>query len=221
MRVDLDPGSGVLRLDDAGFAALVAATAPGRPAPAAEVVPALAAVLADERWRVALEVVHGAMARLTLTVAGRDARLVHRGWVRPDGCTLLLAVRDEERQLVLQPPDFLAASLVRLTRIGPHRVDHARSPVPLDAWTRDHLTDPDPAVRQAALAAIGVAGAGLAWRLEVRAGDHEQDLTAVDGPAGIHVHLPDPGGDLLLPTTSTAVFRLLSALLPALADNLR
>lgn len=216
MRLDLHAGTGALRLDEAGFDALVAATAPGGspPAPVPAAVPAVAAVLADGRWRTALEVVHAATARLTLTVAGPDARLVHRGWVRPDGCVLLLAVHGDERQLVLHHPAFLAAGLVRLTRIRPRRLEHERSPVPLDAWTRDHLTTADPAIRQAAL---GAAGAGFAWRLELRAGDREQVLTAVDGSGGIHVHDPDAG--VLLPTTNTAVFRVLSALVPVLAGR--
>ncbi len=211
MRLDLHTATGALRLDRAGFDALVAATTPGAPTPA---VPAVAAVLADERWRTALGVVPGATARLTLTVAGPDARLVHHGWAHPAGCVLLLAVHADERQLVLLHPAFLAAGLVRLTRIRPRRVDHERSPVPLDEWTRGHLTAADPAVRRAALATVG---AGFAWCLELRAGDGEQALVAVDGPDGIHVHDADAG--VLLPTTNTAVFRVLAALVPALVGT--
>ena len=206
MRLDHDPATGVLRLDPAGLDALTAGAAH----------PEVAAVLANEQWRAAVEDVRDPAATLTLVVAGPEARLVHRGWIRPEGCALLLGVHGDEHQLVRHHPSYLAASLVRVTRMRPRRLDGPRSPVPIDGWTRDHLVDEDPMIRTAALDA---AGAGFAWRLDVSTGAGGQSLLVTDGAAGIHAYDADAG--VLQPTTSTAVFRVLAAIVPALAATPR
>lgn len=206
MRLDLDPATGVLRLDGAGLDALTAGSA----------YPEVAVVLAEERWRAAVEDIRDPAATLTLVVAGPGARLVHRGWIRPRGCALLLGVHEDEHQLVHHHPSYLAASLVRVTRMRPRRLDGPRSPAPIDEWTRDHLVDEDPAIRQAALDA---AGAGFAWRLDVSIGVDARSLLVTDGGTGIHAYDGDAG--VLQPTNNTAVFRVLAAIVPALSATPR
>jgi hypothetical protein len=208
MRVDLTPEADLLRVDRAGFDALLAAQrSPDAAAP--EVLSVLTAIAGGPLDR-ALAVAAAPVASFVLTVAGPDIRLVHRAWLasspEASGCALLLGVHEELFQLVPQDPAFLPAAIVRLARLHPRRRTGTATAVAAEDDTVGSLLDPDPAVRRPALDRLG---AGYAWRLTC---DDAPDLTVVDGRAGVLVHVPADGA--LVPTTNTAIYRLLSTLVP-------
>jgi hypothetical protein len=203
MLIELDAESGAVRLDDEGFAALLAAARADSGADAAAV-----AALESERLGWALTAVDRPVVTLELVVAGAASSLTHRAWVDRDCAALLLGVREGLLQLMAAPPAYVASSLVRLTRLQPRRVDE-RVDVPFPASRLPDLVDPDPARRTAALAD---AGAEVAWQLAITWTGGRRELTAVDGPGG--VRLAEPGGDTLRAVTNTELYRILTTALP-------
>jgi hypothetical protein len=189
MLVEVVEGSGAVRVDEEGFAALLAGEQPG-PEPV-------------------LAVIAAPLVTLGLTVAGTDTRLEHRGWFTREDGALLLGVRPGVFQLAAHDPAFLTAALVRLTRMRPRKVAE-REPVELPAERLPDLVSPDEAVRRAALAAVG---ADFAWHLAVRWDGGQRDLVAVDGPHGLH--LVDPEAPRLVPVTNSTAYRILSRVLPS------
>jgi hypothetical protein len=177
---------GVVRLDDAGVAALLRGEGAG--------------------LGPALETLRRPLVTVEVLVAGSSLER-HRVWVDADQAVVLLAVRPGLHQLMVLPPSHLAAALVRMTRTGPRRARaHERSAAPTEAAPR--LVSADDGVRQQALQE---AGATLAWRLRVGwAGEH-RDLVAVDGPDGLRV-LDDEAG-ALLPASATMLYRVFSTVL--------
>ena len=204
MLVELTAEADLLRVDRAGFDALVDAhRSPDGASPDARSV---LAAIAGGPLGGALAVATAPRASLVLTVAGPDTRLVHRAWLSPAGCALLLGVHEDLFQLVPQHPAFLPAALVRLARLHPRRRTGTATPTSVDDVTVQALLDPDRSVRRATLAGLD---ATYAWRLR---GDDGPELTVVDGPSGVRVHVPETG--TLVPTTNTAIYRLLSTVVP-------
>jgi hypothetical protein len=204
MHVELTAEADLLRMDRAGFDALVAAhRSPDGASPDARSV--LAGIAGGPLDR-ALAVAAAPRATLDLAVAGPDTRLLHRAWLSPGGCALLLGVHEDLFQLVPQDPAFLPAALVRLARLHPRRRTGTASPTSVDDGTVQALLDPDRSVRRAALARLD---ATYAWGLR---GDGGPELTAVDGPSGVRVHVPETR--TLVPTTNTAIYRVLSTVVP-------
>ena len=162
---------GVVRLDDAGVAALLG----GRDAGASAAHDLERAGLGP-----ALETLKGPVVTLEVLVAGASLQL-HRGAVDPERAVVLLAVRPDLHQLMVLPPSHVAAALVRMTRVGPRRTSaRDRRPAPAEASVR--MLSADAGVRQRALREAGVA---LAWRLRVGwDGEHRDRVFATALPPG-------------------------------------
>ena len=201
MLIERDPVSGVLRVDHDGLQALVSASRGAD-------VPEAATVLETDGLPEAMTTVTDPDVTVELVVAGTSARLSHRIWVDPDRAVVVPELRPGVAQLLVVPPDHLAAALARLARLRPRRHDHRV----VRAFRPDRLEDlvaPDAAVRADALAE---AGAGFAWQLAVGSAGEARVVTAVDGPEG--PSLADPDAGVLRPTTPTAVYRLFTTVLP-------
>lgn len=189
---------GVVRLDDAGVAALLGA---------GDLDPATARELDGAGVGEAVATLRDPLVTLEVLLAG-DGLQRHRAAVDAERAVVVLAVRPGLHQLMVLPPSHLAAALVRMTRTGPRRVTGGgRRPAPDDLAAR--LLADDDEVRRAAL---GEAGAAVAWRVRVGWAGERRDLVAVDGADGSHV-LDDESG-ALLPTTATTLYRVFSTVLP-------
>lgn len=222
MLLDHDPGTGVLRVDQDGFDALTSACRDPEQAPP-EAVTVMTALTGQPLDR-ALTLAAGGIGEdpvltLSLTVAGPRTRLVHRVWLGPSGCAMLLGVHADVFQLVPHDPAFLPAALARLARLKPRRTTAADVSSANDVTedTSDAVFTQDEERRTAALAALG---ADYAWRLEFNPMDSGDDsdappdrvMTVLHGPTGVRCHLS--GTPAFVPTTNTELFRLLSALAP-------
>jgi hypothetical protein len=204
MLVELTAAADLLRTDGAGFDALLAAR--DSPEDAAPDVRSALTALAGGPLDRALAVAAAPAVSFVLTVAGRDTRLVHRAWLDGSGCALLLGVHEDLFQLVPHDPPFLTAAFVRLARLRPRRRTLTPTPAPGDDDTVRALLDPDAGTRRTALDRLD---AGYAWQLR---GGEGATLTVVDGRSGVRVHAP--GTATLEPTTNTAIYRLLSTVVP-------
>ena len=189
---------GVVRLDDAGVAALL----PGGD----DADRATVRDLERAGLRPALETLRHPLVTVEVLVAGATVEL-HRVAVDAEHAVVLLPVRPGLHQLMVLPPSHLAAALVRMTRTGPRTASaRERRTAPAQAATR--LLSADAGVRQAVLQEVG---ATLAWRLRVDWDDEHRDLVAVDGPDGVHVLDEEAGA--LLPASATMLYRVFSTVL--------
>ena len=203
MLVEAGAADGVVRLDTEGAEAVLELARE----PEAPPHPEMVALVATGELEPTLRAIGAPAATLTLTVAGEESRLVHRGWLQPGVAALLLGLRPGLFQLQTQDPSYLTAALVRLTRMAPRRLPE-RSPAPFPSAGLAALTGGDAERRRAALAEVS---AGFAWHLELAWPGGLRTLTAVDGTRGLH--LADPRG-ILTPVSNTLVYRALSTLLP-------
>lgn len=203
MLVEVDEGSGVVRLDDEGVAAL---TRPATTDGASD--PAVRTLLGSGRYDAALAALREPVVTMDLVVAASGSRLTHTASVVPETAAVLLGVRPGLHQLMAMPPAYLTAALVRLTGLEPRRVAE-RTDVPFPQTRLGELVAEDPEQRTATLAEVG---ADLAWRLEVRWATGSQQLTATDGRDGVRI--AGPGEDVLRAVTNTTVYRILSTTLP-------
>ena len=201
MRIVAEDSSPVVRLDDGGFAAVLAA-ARGE----AEPDPEVAEVLARPELVGPLTAATEPLVTLSLTIASADLRQEHRGWLTYDDGLLLLAVRDSVRQLLPVPPAMLAVTLARLVRIGPRKVGD-RTSRPLGGDLQGQLFDRDAGVRARALQE---AGNRYAWSLVVSWAGGERRLVATDGESGLCI----VDDDRLVPVSPTFGYRLLTTVLP-------
>jgi len=189
---------GVVRLDDAGVAAVLGD---------GDLDDAATAELAAAGLGPALVTVRRPIVTLEVRVAGSSTQ-VHRIAVDAERAVVLLAVRPGLHQLMVLPPSHVAAAVVRITRIGPRRSPAGGPrPAPADAVAR--LLSDDSAVRHDALRA---ASATLAWRLRVAWDAEHRDLVVVDGTDGMHVLDEEDGA--LLPVSATTLYRVFSTALP-------
>ncbi|GAA1136578.1 hypothetical protein [Nocardioides aquiterrae] len=208
MLVELTAEADLLRTDGAGFGALLAAhsSPPDSLQDAAPDVRSVLTAMAGGPLDRALAVAAAPLVSFVLTVAGPDTRLVHRAWLNGSGCALLLGVHEDLFQLVPHDPAFLTAALVRLARLRPRRRSAEPTSAPADDGTVRALLAPDPGTRRVALDRLD---AGYAWQLR---GPDGATLTVVDGRSGVRVHVPETG--TFEPTTSTAIYRVLSTVVP-------
>lgn len=204
--IEVDAGSGVLRLDDDGLGALLASVA-GDPDP--ELVAALDAAGATSLVDAALlDTAREPEVVLDLVVAGTSTMLAHRAWVDPDRAVVVLGVRPGLHQLMVLPPAHLAAALVRMTRLRPRRTG-PRTPRSHPSAGLAALVSADAGVRGSAL---GEVDAGFAWRLGVAwAGSRRSEITAVDGRDGLF--WADDGA--LHPVSNTTAYRAFATVLTA------
>ncbi len=209
MRIDLDD-RGRLRLDQAGFEALVssdlddarATGGSGLAPPARAAAPALSAV-------------RDPLVRLRCRVGGRLV-LEHHGWVTPEVAALLLDSGSGEYELVSLEPQFLAAALAKVVQLGP-REAAAPAATTVDADTVEDFFHHDHLRRTSALAQVE---ARLAWSVEVAWETSGRALTVVDTLRGAQlvVSATEPASQRapsLTPTTATTLWRRLTTLLPA------
>ena len=189
---------GVVRLDDAGVAALLGGD---------ELDLAVTPALDRAGLRPVMDTVRRPVVTLEVLVAGSSLQL-HRVAVDAERAVVLLAVRPGLQQLMVLPPSHVAAALVRVTRTGPRRGSGSgrRRAAPSQAAARLLSVDAD--VRRDVL---HEAGATLAWRLRVGWNGEHRDLVVVDGTDGPHV--VDDGG-ALLPVSATTLYRVFSTALP-------
>ena len=181
----------------------------------------------DETARPAWEAVRAPSRRVQLDVANRHGIAVHRAWLTPDTAALLLAVRDDEHDLLTVAPQALPGLLARTVRIGP-RKDPARGRRAVPPGAADDLVHADPHRRAAAFDAAGATDRHFAWRLQtVWPDDATPDglagraLAVLDGPDGMFsVEEDDTGGhgEVLVPTTASQVWRAFSSLLPVVGE---
>jgi len=189
---------GVVRLDDAGVAAVLGDD---------DLDDAATAELAAAGLGPALVTVRRPIVTLEVRVAGSSTQ-VHRIAVDAERAVVLLAVRPGLHQLMVLPPSHVAAAVVRITRIGPRRSPAGGPrPAPADAVAR--LLSDDADVRHDALRA---ASATLAWRLRAAWDAEHRDLVVVDGTDGMHVLDEEDGA--LLPVSATTLYRVFSTALP-------
>lgn len=201
--IDLSPSPGAVRLDPAGFDALLDAARNPAAGAAAEATEALTNDWLDGIMKVILD----PAAELRLVVAGPITRLDHRGWLADGVLVLLLGVRPGLLQLMETDPAFLPATLVRLTRMRPRHLPE-RVPADFPAARLDELVTHDARMRARALAD---ADASFAWRLDLTMDGGKRTLTAVDGDRGLRFAYPEE--QRLVPVTNTVGYRVLSTVL--------
>jgi hypothetical protein len=200
--IDLSSPSGAVRLDPAGFDALIEAARHPQAGTPADVRQALA----DGRLDAIMPVVLDPAAQLRLLVAGPTSRLEHRGWLTDQALVLLLGVRPGLLQLTATDPAFLTATLVRLTRMRPRHLPQ-RLPATFTAARLDQLVTDEPSIRAKALAD---AHADFAWRLDLASDSDRRSLIAVDGELGLRFAHPDE--ERMVPVTNTFCYRVLSTI---------
>lgn len=192
---------GVVRLDDAGVAALLSGDGLDR---------ATTRALGGAGIAPAVETLRGPVVTLEVLIAGAELQL-HRAAVDAQRAVVLLSVRPGLHQLMVLPPSHVAAALVRMTRTGPRRAPAGeRRTAPAEAAAR--LLSADGDERRHVLHEIG---ATLAWRLRVGWQGEQRDLVAVDGPDGSHVLDADAGA--LQPVSATTLYRVFATVLPPAA----
>jgi hypothetical protein len=203
VRVELDDSTQVVRLDDEGFETLVAAAASGE-------TEEYAAVLAAEGVTPAMAAVSASLVQVRLDVAGQEVIQSHRAWLDLETAAFLLAVHDEERQLLVTAPRYAAAGLARLVRLGPRKVG-PRDAVPIETDVLEDLFHADWMRRRSALI---LAGADLAWTLVAVWEGGERLMTVVDGKSGAYLVEMRDEGWVLAPVDATFLWRRLTTVLP-------
>lgn len=188
---------GVVRLDDAGVAALMGGD---------ELDAAVTPDLDRAELRLARDTVHRPVVTLEVLVAGTTLQR-HRIAVDAERAVVLLSVRPGIHQLMVLPPSHVAAALARMTRTGPQRAS-ARRPRATPTGATARLLSAEADARRDVLHELG---ATLAWRLRVGWHGEHHDLVVVDGTDGLHV-VDDRG--TLLPVTATMLYRVFSTALP-------
>ncbi|MEE6294894.1 hypothetical protein [Georgenia wangjunii] len=235
MRIDWDVTTGRLLLDEAGVGVLRAWLDDGDGAAGERL--ARAGVIEGEALHPALAPVADALGRpfchLALTVGGAGGVSVHRTWASPGALVTFAHVRDDVYEVLLTPPEFVAAGVARLARLAV-RPRLAAGSAELDVEALAALFAPD--ARTRAMAADDLAGRApeswhawaealrterwRAWRLDVLWVGTEgtqvgRQLTVVDTGAGaVEASWAAATGAQLVPTTATALWKRLVGILP-------
>lgn len=170
----------------------------------------------------------------TQDATGRQLR--HEGWVSTAAASLLLTPTDEIGlyELASMHPSFLPEAIARLVLLGSRPRAAGAGPVLLDVGTVDDLTGPDTGRRAAAadrLIATGRAaedrqaarslGDGILSRWEAvmtwdpaRGSAGRRAMHVIDTARGMWLLEPAGTNLLVSPATPTAIWRLLTTLLP-------
>lgn len=214
-----------LRVDAEAFAGLVAVVGE-EPGDRTGPVGAVAALAADPGVRSRVLPVLRAAAQVSVSVAGRGGVVVHQCWLGEGRGTALAHVSDGLYELLDLPPALLPRTVARLVGLGPRpRLSPVGVPVPEAAAD---LAAQDRGAREAAAHAVAATAPWPEWADALREGRWRAwrvattwpeegavaDLAtaAVDTPAGL-VEVTAEGE--LLPTHPTAVWAVLSRLVPA------
>ncbi|MGH8868434.1 MAG: hypothetical protein ACRDYU_10605 [Actinomycetes bacterium] len=204
MWVDHNAATGRVRLDAEAFDDLVSA-ARGDRGPGGEVADLVESGAVDA----ALSAVREPSVRLRLGVAGARVVQRHDAWVTPQVAALRLAVNADEYQLVTAEPQFLAAGLARVVRLGPRKVG-ARVARSVETSLPEDWFHDDTMRRSSALRTVD---ASFAWTVSVTWRGGTGATTVVDGPLGPFLLV---GSDVveLLPVSPTQLWRRLTTALP-------
>lgn len=218
--IEVDRDSATVRLDDAGFDALIECAA----SPDGAGDPEAAMALASGRLDPAMSAIFNPEVTVTVELADAGRALAHRIWVSGRWATYLLdAPGDgEPRRLLTDARSFLPASLALLVDIRSTNVDSS-DPVVADPAQLEAMFAADEVDRRAALTAVA---ATRAWRVtvtdvidddprhrEASRGEQARRVVMTDGPGGIR--LWDQAGDRFEPITNTRAFRILTLTVPA------
>lgn len=197
MRIEVN--SGAVRLDRESFQQLVRGT---------EASEALEVPGVPE----ALQAVRSPSIVINIDVAGPTGLHTHRVWVDAEMAAMLLAVRDEEHQLIAVPPAFVASGLARVLRLRPHKVGVRESREVEEEVIADLFAGND-ILRASAFETLA---AGFAWNLGLSWPDGDRWLSVVVGRDGAWIVTGDENQPRLQPATSTYIWRRLTTLLAGL-----
>lgn len=225
--VQFDPAGGRLRVDQAAFELLVEIARGGEGAGLAVAVLRDAGVVQEGGLHPlaagAMRSVAAPVCRLRLDLTGEEGRpKAGDGWLAPDGTALLLDLPDEGlRDLVSVPTDLVPAVIARLVRLGP-RPQPKPEALTVASGPVARLLAADPDERQRAAAALAAAVPMNGWRTwmaQMAWHDPRGSLTGravqvIDAEPGLFLVDDDGEWVTLWPTTPTAVWRLLTLLLP-------
>lgn len=235
MRVELDEADERVFVDDEAVGALHSWVTTGDSA-AADRLTALD-VVRDELLHPALQPLSEAMTEqfchLTLTVAGSGGVATNRIWAAPGVLVAVAHLRDDLSEVLVSAPQFVAAALARLTRLGVRpRLDGGPLRPDPDALTAlftteagartdaaSHLADQAPTAWAEWAQALRT-DLWRAWRLDVDWLDADgtevgRQLAVVDTQAGaVEVRWPAPNRPQLEPITPTDLWRAFVAILP-------
>lgn len=235
MRIELDDVNQRIFIDDEAVAALHSWVTTQDDATADQLT--ALDVIRDELLHPALQPVAEAMTEqfchLTLTVAGAGGVGTHRIWAAPGILVAVAHLREDLSEVLLSAPQFVAAALARLTRLGvrPRLTGGPLRPDPdalTSLFTADSRARADAAgylADQAPTAWAEWAEAlrtdlWRAWRLDVDwlapdGVETGRQLAVVDTQAGaVEVRWPAPNQPQLEPITPTDLWRAFVAILP-------
>lgn len=202
MLIDFDADSATVRLDEAGFDALLDCA--GSPDLVGD--PAASLALASGRLDPAMSAIFNPEVGVKVELADFDSLLVHRIWGGDVWAAYLLG--EQPMRLFADARTFLPAGLARLLDIRPTNVAE-RTSVEGDVAQIDDLFDGDAARRQAALRTLT---ADRAWRITSTAGDESRQVVMSDSPGGLR--LWDRAEGTFEPVTNTLAFRILTVTAP-------
>jgi hypothetical protein len=223
--VEYLPDHGDLRAPTAVMQWLIADEA-APPPEALAGTPALPEGTLHPRLAAAREIVRAPLVEVSLERGERQGR----AWVAPAGSVLLHPLADGRARLVTVSTALFVDALVRLNDVGPRpRVEPAVRIVmaPGDLAAALAARDPGRAqiadIDQAEAFARMLAGLREHWRVAARWEPREgavsgRHLEVLDADHGYWVVIPDDPTVELWPTTPSAVYRSLCALLPTVAE---
>ena len=196
-----------VRLDAAGWRALLDGSANEQTLQAAHAVAGTPQAIAAGRQPVAI---------MQLQVTTPRGVFSHHAWIAHQAIALLIDRGEGEHRLMALAPDHFAISLARLCGVGP-RGGGMRSSRPVSEGSLDLWFSDDAPARTEALESLG---ADRAWQLLIQPAEGPEDATilmaAADGPTGVWLVEPRETGLVLEPVTPTWTFRALAGVLDQL-----
>lgn len=235
MRIELDETNARVFVDDEAVAALHSWATTGDHGAGAGLgeIDMLRGELLHPALQPLAEAMTQQFCHLTLTVAGSGGVATSRLWAAPGLLVAVAHLRDELSEVLLSSPQFIAAALARLTRLGVRpRLTGGPLRPDLDALTSLFTTHAPSRTEaatyladQAPTAWAEWAGAlrtdlWRAWRLDVAwvqadGAEAGRQLAVVDTQGGaVEVRWPSPNRPQLEPITPTDLWRAFVAILP-------